>query len=144
MDGTFVNLLQSAEKEFDDRKVDLRLYQRPFASRQMDRTIEDRSNAVSLHILLLDSLVRIYLCAWIRTDQRVIQWPTIFIGGYVSLWLKLCDHAIQSFTNERRTFAFWYFIIYIILFYILSVHKICRYIKKHKFFDIHEFFKNFY
>ena len=71
MHDTFVNLLQSAEKEFDNRKVDLRLYQRPFASRQMDRTIEDRSNAVSLHILLLDSLVRIYLCAWIRTDQHV-------------------------------------------------------------------------
>lgn len=69
------------------------------------------------------------VCVDTHGPTCVIQWPTIFIGSYVSLWLKLCDHAIQSFTNERRTFAFRYFMICIILYYILSVHKICRYIK---------------
>lgn len=70
-DCILLNALRWMEEEFDGRKVDLRVYQGPFASRQMGRVIEDRLNAVSLHILLLDSLVRIQLCAWIRADQRV-------------------------------------------------------------------------
>lgn len=96
------------EEEFDGRKVDLRVYQGPFASRQMGRVIEDRLNAVSLHILLLDSLVRMHLCAWIRADQRVWSSDPLYssvLREFMTKIMRPC-HSIFFTTNWKLFHCF--------------------------------------
>lgn len=71
----------------------------------MGRAIEDRSNAVSLHILLLDSLVRIHLCAWMRADQRVWSSDPLYssvLREFMTKIMRTC-HSISP--SRMKMFA---------------------------------------
>lgn len=70
------------------------------------------------------------------------------VTHYIHRWLREFMTKIMRpccFNLSQTKGELLYFgILSFILYYFIFFQKICRYIKKHKFFDIHEFFKNFY